>query len=229
MTGKNAVSAMFDTIIDKVVLAALVTAVSTFLFYGYTAYNKAFENIQAQSRATSDLAIRLRDSVLKQTDKLTGDIKLAYLSGKNLTDKEYKSALSLVGDISRNAQILSAIFPDSSKIALNLASTLQKDLFFFQLKSVTEARLKAMEGEVATQLRNFIGEFNKEMGAAAAKEFRDIFNAFHETMPWQFQPFYIVLGCFAILIALLAAAQIWRKLTSGASEPPPSSQTPPLH
>lgn len=228
MAEKGAIGGILDTIIDKIVLAAMVTAVSTFLFYGYTAYSKAFDNIQAQSRATSDLAIRLRDAVLKQSAKLTGDIKLAYLTGKRLSAAEHKAALALVGDLARDAQILSAIFPDSSKIASDLASTLQKDVFFFQTNDFTQARLQALQAEVAKLLQAFISEFNSEMGKAAANEFRDVFNAFHEQVPWQFQPAYILLGCLVALIVLLAAASLWRILSTGNAQVS-APQVPPRH
>jgi predicted RNase H-like HicB family nuclease len=228
MAEKGAIGGILDTIIDKIVLAAMVTAVSTFLLYGYTAYSKAFDNIQVQSRATSDLAITLRDAVLKQSAKLTGDIKLAYLTGKRLSDDEHKAALGLVGDLARDAQILSAIFPGSSKIASDLASTLQKDVFFFQTNDFTQARLQALQAEVAKLLQAFIREFNGEMGKAAANEFRDIFNAFQQQVPWQFQPVYILLGCVVALIVLLAAANLWRILSTRSAEKltPPA---PPQH
>lgn len=228
MAEKGAIDGLLDTIIDKIVLAAMVTAVSTFLLYGYTAYSKAFENIQSQSRATSDLAIRLRDAVLKQSAKLTGDIKLAYLTGKRLSNDEHKAALALVGDLTRDAQILSAIFPSSSKIASDLASTLQKDVFFFQTNDFTQGRLQALEAGVAKLLQAFIREFNSEMGKASANEFRDIFNAFHQQVPWQFQPAYIVLGCAVALIVLLATANLWRILSSKNAETP-TPQAPPRH
>jgi hypothetical protein len=77
-----------ETIIEKVVLAALIAAFSMVLLYGYNLFNKSFDSAREQSRAFSTFAIAQKDAILSASKQVRTALRsLDYRSSESQLKK----------------------------------------------------------------------------------------------------------------------------------------------
>ena len=194
-------SDLLKAFLDKIVIGVLVTAATTYLFFGYGAYSKAFENIETKTQGTLKLALALRQNVLTKVGEFNTEIRGSLYNADAPDEKKLHKLIGIAYDIRSDAALLSSKLTKSSPVATQISTEMLQvaDLYKRQQLNVETFQKKYMISLIGLQ-RDFMEKFDAQIGDVASGEFGQLFAAFYKKMPSEYQPENVLIGALVVFL-----------------------------
>jgi hypothetical protein len=218
-------SDLTNSILDKIVISVLATAVSTAAFFNFNAYNKAFESAHDRSRAVSQIAYKLRDSVVEKTTALQNEIEAARSDGNQVLSADVlRKARTTATEIEIHATLSSGSLTEASKAASSIAKQVREDALWFSQQGFTDnERFGAFRKNIREFQTSFVVAFQKEIGGLAASEFRRFLDSYHSEIPYQARPEILAAAAGIIIVIILVILHFRREPSKGETDNPKES------